>query len=133
MNDVGLLEHRQSRDVGAAVGEIYLEEVLPFHVQAEENRQSLVEKVPSLSQSAVPSALAARVAEADDVDVLVGLLHDEHLSPYPAIVEAGKETARSNSCSAGFLVGVDDENFHFFWRSHKLDSTKLVQVERRAK
>ena len=114
MDDIGLLEHRQTGDVGTAAAEINLPQVVALYMQTEQHGKPFIQEMPSLQPSAKAMAATAGVVDTDNIYVLLGLLAHKHACPHPTIVECRKQSARSNSRATRLLICVYDENFHLF-------------------
>ena len=103
MDDVGFLKFGQTRDVGAAVGDVHLKHtgILEMHVQPDD--QPLPKEMPLRPP---PSG------HATDRQPVGFLLTHQHAGLHPVITQRLHQPVGCHGSTAGALTGIDNQNFH---------------------
>ena len=103
VDDIGFLELRQTGDIGADVGNVNLEEVLPQEVQAPEHRPALPKEVPLLPQ---------RLRQSYHCDVIALLVAHQHLGLLAVVVQRVLQPVGSQCRPSRHLTRIDNQYPH---------------------
>ena len=103
MDDVGLLELTQLRDIGTTVGYIHLKQVVALEMQMEENDQTFPQEMPPLAQRALKS---------NDADIVSRLVAYQHLGFHAMIIQSIHQTVGSNRCPTRLFTCIYYQYFH---------------------
>ena len=103
VNDVGLLELRQPCDVGASIGQVYLEQVFAPEMQLTEHHETFPKKIPSFRQFTF---------EPHNADVLSLFVAHQHFGFNTIIIKRSHQTVGSNSRSPRLFARVYNQYFH---------------------